>query len=144
MIRYVTPAIVLVLCTSIDAAPALKDRKDDDKVRIIGQWRIDALCMRGGRMDTERMGSFRFGSDGTCGITHNAGKENPALYTLDPSTNPRKMKWLNGAQKTEWVCLYELDGDKLKVAFVDQGTEAPNKIEPAPNLTIYYLKRSKD
>ena len=136
-------SLVLSIAPST-AAPGLKDRKDDDKARIVGNWKQEALCMRGGRMDTERTGSFRFGSDGSCGISSGGGKENGALYTLDPSTTPRRMKWLNGPEKTEWQCLYELDGDTLKVAFVDHGTEAPKKIEPAPNLTIYYLKRMKE
>ena len=63
---------------------------------------------------------------------------------LDVSKSPRRMKWLHGPTKTEWLCVYELEGDKLKLAFVDSGTEPPKKVEPANNLTIYYLKRVKD
>ena len=66
-----------------------------------------------------------------------------ATYSLDPQSSPRRMKWLHGRAKDKWICLYELIGDKLKVAFVDQGTDPPTKIEPAKNLTIYYLRRAK-
>lgn len=54
------------------------------------------------------------------------------------------MKWLNGPGMTEWLCLYEFAGDKMKLAFLDPRTGVPDKIEPAENLTIYYLKRLKD
>lgn len=145
MLRFTVVLASLVIATTANlAAPALKDKKDDDKTRIVGKWNQEALCMRGGRMDTERIGFVRFGADGSCGISMNGAAENPAIYSLDPSMNPRQMRWLNGPEKTEWQCLYEFDGDTLKVAFVDRGTEAPKKIEPSPNLTIYYLKRIKD
>ena len=54
------------------------------------------------------------------------------------------MKWLNGPEKTEWRCLYELDDDSLKIAFINAGTEIPATLEPSPNATIYYLKRIKE
>jgi uncharacterized protein (TIGR03067 family) len=126
------------------AAPALKDRKNEDRDRIVGVWVQESITVHGNASDSPQHRTFRFGKDGTCGITNGTGSENPARYTLDPSTSPRRMKWLNGPEMSEWQCLYELDGDSLKVAFVDQGTEAPNKIEPTRNLTIYYLKRVKE
>ena len=54
------------------------------------------------------------------------------------------MKWLHGPHKTEWRCLYELDDDTLKIAFIKAGNEMPPKIESGPNATIYYLKRIKE
>jgi uncharacterized protein (TIGR03067 family) len=126
------------------AAPALKDKKDQDGTRILGFWISDALSLQGNPPQGGSDYTFRFGTDGTCGIANGGGKEIGAQFTLDPSTTPHRMKWLNGPQLTEWLCLYELDGDTLKVVFVDAGTEAPQKIEPAKNLTIYYLKRQKN
>jgi uncharacterized protein (TIGR03067 family) len=135
----------LVLAATSMGAPALKDRKSDDKTRIIGRWAIEALSQRGEEGKTST-GMFRFAPDGACGITHGGPGSNEfgAVYTLDPSTTPGHMKWLNGPDRTEWDCLYEFDGDRLKVAFVDRGTELPKKIEPAGNLTIYYLKRVRE
>ena len=54
------------------------------------------------------------------------------------------MKWLNGPEKTEWRCLYEIEGDTLKVCFVDPDAEMPTALAPSKNSTIYYLKRIKD
>jgi uncharacterized protein (TIGR03067 family) len=125
------------------AAPALKGPKIDDATRILGQWNVDSLSTRGGESQPQSNVSIRFSKDGTCGIT-NGGREIAALYSLDPSQEPRRMKWLNGPEKTEWLCLYEFDGEVLKVAFVDRGSDPPRKVEPGNGLTIYYLRRMKE
>ena len=57
--------------------------------------------------------------------------ESGAPFPLLPVASPRRLQWLNGPDKAKWLCLYELDGDRLKLAFVDQGTDPPAKIEPA-------------
>ena len=143
--RHMTLALTwfTLSATASVAAPALKDRKIDDATRILGMWAQEAISVHGNEQNTQQQNTFRFGNDGTCGIV-TGSRENPAEYTLDVAKSPRQMKWLNGPAKTEWLCIYELDGDSLKVAFVDQGTEPPKKIEPAKNLTIYYLRRIKD
>jgi uncharacterized protein (TIGR03067 family) len=137
--------VCMVLATMTMAAPALKDRKNDDKSRIVGNWAIEALSVRGEESKSSS-GMVRFAADGSCGITHGPPGSNEfgAVYTLDPSTTPRRMKWLNGPDRTEWDCLYEFDGERLKVAFVDRDTQFPRTIEPTANLTIYYLKRVKE
>jgi uncharacterized protein (TIGR03067 family) len=138
-------ALLALPTAAILAAPALKDRKPDDGDRIVGVWAQESLSLRGQAPQGGQRSTFQFGKDGICGITNANGSQfPPSRYTLDPSSSPRRMKWLNGPEQTEWQCLYELEGDTLKVAFVDQGTEAPRKIEPTKNLTIYYLKRIKE
>jgi uncharacterized protein (TIGR03067 family) len=137
-------AALALPAAAIVAAPALKDRKKDDAELIVGVWSQESLSLRGQEPMGAQRGTFRFDKDGTCAIT-NANTQFPvSRYTLDPASSPRRMKWLNGTERAEWQCLYELEGDTLKVAFVDQGTEAPKKIEPTKNLTIYYLKRVKE
>jgi len=136
---------MLTLSASISvSAPALKDlKRERDSTRILGHWKLESLSLHGGQPDDGQGTTFRFSKDGSCGIT-NGSTENGAKYTLDASTTPARMKWLNGPQLTEWLCLYELEGDNLKIAFVDPNTEAPKKIEPTKNLTIYYLTRHKN
>lgn len=136
--------VCMVLAATGMGAPALKDRKPDDNARIVGHWAIEELSQRGEAGKTSS-GMFRFAPDGACGITNGSPGSNEfaAVYAIDPA-KPARIKWLNGPERTEWDCLYEFDGDRLKVAFVDRGTELPRKIEPAANLTIYYLKRVKE
>ncbi len=140
-------AIGFALAASgLSAAPIPKElKRDNDKVRILGKWKQEFLAMRGGEKQPDTSATFRFSPDGGCGITSgNATRENPSEYTLDAASTPRKMKWLNGPEKTEWRCLYELDGDSLKVCFIDHNTEVPAVLAPAANATIYYLKRIKE
>jgi uncharacterized protein (TIGR03067 family) len=139
--------VCVVLPTSFNhGAPALKERKDDDASRIVGRWVQEAISQRGSEPQPGRASVFRFGDDGACGLTLGVqgAKETAGKYALDPTKSPRRMKWLHGPALTEWLCLYQLEGDKLNVAFVDERTQPPQKIEPATNLTIYYLKRLQD
>lgn len=136
--------VLIVVATGTNGAPALKELKQEkDSARILGHWVVESLSVHGNMADNRSASSMRFSKDGTCGIT-NGSTENSAKYTLNASTSPTRMKWLNGPEMTEWLCLYEFDGDKLKIAFVDPNTEAPKKIEPAKNITIYYLARLKN
>src|SRR5438876_12122577 len=107
-------SILTLLCFAVSAtmsvaAPGLKDRKDEDRKRILGNWTQESLSQHGSEPKGGDITTFRFGSDGSCGITHGAqdGKEFGAQYSLDPSQMPRRMKWLNGLDLTEWVCVYE-------------------------------------
>ena len=140
--------VVLALAAAaLSAAPVPKELvRANDGRRIVGAWKQESLSVRGGEAQAGANGTtFRFRADGTCGITSGLGnRENSAEYTLDPKASPRRMKWLNGPEKTEWRCLYELEGDSLKVCFVDHQAELPAKLEPGPTSTIYYLKRSNE
>ena len=131
---------------AVQAAPVPKELRTNDNARILGKWKQEGLSMRGAAAQLEASNTvFRFGADGTCGIVNGLGnQEKPAEYTLDQTGFPRRMKWLNGAEKTEWRCYYELDGDSLKVCFIDQNAPLPAKLEPGQTATIYYMKRVKD
>ena len=111
--------------------------------RLTGSWSFNRLIEGQGSMPAY---TFRFSDDGACGIANANGHETPAEYTLDPSGTPKRMKWLNGAgpQRTEWRCVYELDGDGLKVGFVHPGTDIPADLTPHAGVTVYVLKRVTD
>lgn len=142
----------ILLATVVLAAPVPKElKKLEDSKAILGKWQGDVL----GQKVNGLTYVFRFGEDGTCGIsTGGVGKnvrESPAEYTLDSGQTPKRMKWLNGPEKSEWRCVYALDGDTLRVGFVHQGTEIPAEFtatggEPAlkGTVTIYELKRLRD
>ena len=139
---YLAIASLILCAASISAAPNLKERKDDDATRILGEWVVESISVHGG-VPSASNSTMRFGKDGTCGITNQGGKEMPAVYSMEGKGTPRRMQWLNGPDRTEWLCLYEFKDDSLKVAFVNRGMEAPDRIEPMANLTIYYLRKVK-
>ena len=135
-------ALLLVGSLAVSAPVPKAVKKADDAKLILGDW-------KGGTLNGAGVSSgeytFRFTDDGICGIGH--GKQTPSgdcAYTLDPSATPLKeMKWLNGAVKTEWRCVYELDGDTLRVGFVHQNKATPTTMTPSGDLTVYELKRVK-
>jgi uncharacterized protein (TIGR03067 family) len=137
--------LLLVLFVTVAfAAPVPKSLKRPTDARaILGRWQGDTLPARAG---AEPNYTFRFSDDGTCGITNRGpnARESGATYALLPDDKPRRMTWWNGPERTEWRCVYELDGDTLRVGFVHQGTAIPDTVQPSPGLTVYELKRAAD
>jgi uncharacterized protein (TIGR03067 family) len=136
--------LVLIVAVPAVAAPVPKAvKKKADAHAILGKWQ-GGLARAGQGNSTSHM--FRFGDDGKCGITNTPGngRENGAEYELHPEKSPRQMTWWNGTERTEWRCVYELDGDTLKVAFVHQGTDIPADAAPRAGVTVYELKRLTD
>ncbi len=144
--RHIPLILALALAgTAVRSAPIPKELRANDNARIAGKWKQEFLAMRGGEKQPDTNTTFYFEAAGKCAIGYGEGpSQNPSGYSLDPASMPRKMKWLNGPEKTEWRCLYELDGDSLKVCFIDHNTEVPAALAPAANATIYYLTRVKE
>ena len=124
----VPPAVFVTAFAA--AAPVPKEAmKPDDTKAILGRWQGNTLP----NPPTPHSFTFRFSDDGTCGITNvGAQQETPAEYTLDPAGTPKRMKWLNGRERAEWRCVYELDGDTLRVGFVPAGKDVPDSLDPKP------------
>jgi uncharacterized protein (TIGR03067 family) len=143
--RAIAIASLLLAALPSVAAPMPKEKNKEDRTLILGVWAQESLSQRGAEPQGKNAATtIHFDANGTCGITNGQGEAMVAVYSLDPKSSPRRMKWLHGPAKEEWICLYEFVGETLKVAFVDQDTELPTKIEPAKNLTIYYLRRPKE
>ena len=124
--------------SALSAAPVPKEiKRDNDEFRILGKWEQAFLSLHGAEKQADTTIAFHFEAGGKCSIAYGDGpSQNPSKYTLDGAPSPRRMKWLNGPEKTEWRCMYEVEGDTLKVCFIDSNTEMPTAISPAKNATI--------
>ncbi len=145
--RWIPILLLFAITSGTVAAPIPKEVKvGSDAQRILGKWQTEFLSSNGADKQLSTSSKFRFEADGKCAIQYgsNDANDSDSEFTLDVSSNPRRMKWLNGVAKQEWLCLYELDGDSLKIAFINAGTPVPDVIDPAQNATIYYLKRIKE
>jgi uncharacterized protein (TIGR03067 family) len=143
MIRLLRTLIACAAFTlPLVAAPVPKAvMKQSDEKAILGHWRGTTLPVSA----NQTVYTFCFSADGTCGIGHNGQAAlSDCVYSLDPSGTPKRMKWLNGSERTEWRCVYELDGDMLRIGFVPPNQEVPNNLELKNNLTVYELKRVKE
>ena len=145
--RWIPILLLFAITSGTVAAPIPKEVKvGNDAQRILGKWQTEFLSSNGADKQLSTSSIFRFEAEGKCAILHssNDANDSDSEFTLDVSSNPRRMKWLSGVAKQEWLCLYELDSDSLKIAFINAGTPVPDAIAPAQNATIYYLKRIKE
>jgi uncharacterized protein (TIGR03067 family) len=138
MIRFVLALAFGLGVPVAFAAPVPKAvKKKDDGTAILGRWQGIVLP----KAASNTVYTFRFADDGTCGLTTGSNDtESAARYTLDPTASPKRMTWNNGP---EWRCVYELDGDTLRIGFVS-GKEIPDNMELKNGLTVYELKRVTD
>lgn len=125
-------AIALLVGLAL-AAPVPKElKKKDDATAIIGTWKpaSTGTC------------HFKFNDDGTMRTWHspNIGSPIDWTYTLDPIATPKTMKLTTAKGKETHDCIYELDGDGLKIAFV-LGAKDPKKVEAGPGLQLYEQTR---
>lgn len=136
-------AIAFILATAVSAAPVPKAvKKQDDKSALVGTWKVSAVTINqtSSSLDTH---TFIFDADG--GVRTLFGNKNNSsdwTWTIDTTTNPRTMRWVSGpGTKNSWSCVYELDGDSLKVGFIAPGNKLPAKVEPTEGLTLYVMNR---
>jgi hypothetical protein len=123
----------LLFAGFVAAAPVPKAvKKKDDKELIVGTWKPanKGTCW------------YQFNADGTMQTWHGQGKGSPLdwTWTLDPNAAPKRMKLTRAVGSGVYDCLYELDDDALKIAFI-VGAIEPKKVEAAPGLQLYEQAR---
>lgn len=127
-------ALTLVIGLGVaPAAPVPKAvKKKDDAALVVGTWKPanNGTCW------------YQFNADGTMQTWHGLSKGSPLdwTWTLDPDTTPKRMKLTRAVGSGVYDCLYELDGDTLKIAFI-VGAIEPKKVEAAPGLQLYEQAR---
>jgi uncharacterized protein (TIGR03067 family) len=119
------PLLALALLVSLaSAAPVPKAvKKQNDAEQIVGSWKPVE-----GQTDW-----FEFTADGkmlTWDTGGSAGTGPPFTYTLDTTTDPKSMTWGDRNKTPLWDCVYELDGDTLRISYNRDG-KRPTKVEAA-------------
>jgi uncharacterized protein (TIGR03067 family) len=135
--RSIAPlALLALLVPPLVAAPVPKAVKvKGDAERIVGTWAPD-----GGKAEW-----YRFDADGTMSawVADHPNAPNAYTYTLDPTATPKRMTWtVKGEKAPYYHCVYELDGDRLKVVYVDSGKPWPAKVEAASGP--YFIDQTRD
>lgn len=78
-----------------------------------------------------------------------AGKDDKGTVSVDPSKKPKTMtiKGTEGPNKGKtMLCIYELNGDELKICYDLSGAEFPKEFKSEkgkPNLMLAVYKKSK-
>lgn len=130
------PLVAVVLVAALaPAAPVPKAvKKKDDKELIVGTWKPanKGTCW------------FQFNADGTLKTWHDPNAHSPLDWTWaieETDRLPKRIKLTRaGGGNESYVCIYELDGDGLKIAFI-VGAKDPQKVEAGPGLQLYEQTR---
>jgi uncharacterized protein (TIGR03067 family) len=66
-------------------------------------------------------------------------------YTLDPSTDPKRIDVDRGGEDGKALGIYSLDKDELKLCYAEPGAKRPSKFESKEGQRVFLLvlKRSK-
>jgi hypothetical protein len=131
------PLLVVVLLagfTPAHAAPVPKAvKKKDDKELIVGTWKPanKGTCW------------FQFNADGTMKTWHDPNAHSPLDWTWaieETDRLPKRIKLARAVGSGAYDCIYELDGDGLKIAFI-VGTKDPQKLEAGRGVELYEQTR---
>lgn len=138
------PLLALALLAGLAAAaPVPKSvKKVDDKTALVGTWQVTELTVNSRKTDTSYQ-TFTFDAVGKVTLRH--GKDATGgsswTWTIDDSASPRRMQWSTQPGRTDWDLVYEVDGDTLKVGFINKGAKPPASVVPAEGLTLYVMTR---
>src|SRR5262249_20141614 len=105
---------VALLVGLAPAAPVPKDlkKKQDDKALLVGTWKPVG----------NRTEWFKFDEDGQMKVWNTGGSAQtgvPYTWGIDPDADPKQMTWgdTSPQRRPQWDCLYELDGDVLRIVY---------------------------
>lgn len=139
------PLVLLTLLAGTTAAAPVPKavKKADDKTALVGTWRVTAETLNG-RNERVTDDTFMFDAEGILTIR----PKNPDMYKphwtfkLDSEASPRRMQLsLSVKGPFERELVYELDGDTLKVGFINKGANPPAAVEPGDGLNLFVMTR---
>lgn len=130
-----TLLVVCLLATPATAAPVPKTlKKKDDATLLVGTWKPAG----------KQSAWFQFAADGTLKTYSDPNGRSLQNWTWvleETERLPKRMKLTRaGGGNESFVCVYELDGDTLKIGFVVSG-QVPEKVEAAPGVQLYEQSR---
>ena len=136
-----TWAIAFDLAPESTAAPIPKDTGDAGL--IAGKWRAEKTFMNGKEVTGPLADNvFAFDDKGTMTWTLRGNRTVEYAFKLDPKQSPKTLSQKLKSNQAEFRCLYELEGDRLKLAIVKRDADVPKVIDGAnPDLTLYELRR---
>ncbi len=123
--------------TTAAPVPKAVKKKTDDATDLVGTWR----AVPGARDE-----SFQFTADGKMAAWSGKGGHGgsfPYTWTIDPTTAPKTMNWGDASTppRPQFECVYELNGDTLRIAYSTVGKRPANPTAAANGNFICDLVR---
>lgn len=137
---FASVAVSLAICLTANAEDAAKAT-----AKLDGKWMIVSM-VRNGKEEETLKGATRINKAGMYRVVDKDDKEivhgsftieagkNPSTMDMTPASGRYKGKKLLG--------IYQLDGDSLKVAFSETGTDRPTEFTGKPGVVYVIHKRS--
>ena len=113
MVRCIV--MMFVWASTLLAAPIPKEIKNvNDHRDILGTWQMVRHSNNGMKPTDVSDVAWVFEENGKAFILHlSTGFRAPMTYSIDPTTEPKRMDWSNGGNRP---AIYKLEGDKLITA----------------------------
>jgi uncharacterized protein (TIGR03067 family) len=141
--------ILTLAMLAFPSALAAQDKKSDpkaDAAGMKGKWKVVSTHFNGKEapmaVDSQRILEF---TDKEFTAYDGKKKGRTLSYTLDPSTDPKRIELALTGTEQKSLGLYVLDGDDLKLCYGEPGTDRPVKLESkeGEKTFLIVLKRIK-
>ena len=136
------PLVVLALLAGFTSvAPVPKSlKKAPDERALVGTWKC--FNENGQTSNNVFLQTFTFAADGGLRITDRDGHTSEWAWSIDAGQTPRQLKWVakppaSGASE----CVYHLDGDSLKLAYILRGRVQPEQLDAGQGYYVFQMTR---
>jgi uncharacterized protein (TIGR03067 family) len=138
--------IGLAAATLLLAAPAPDDPTKKDQEKIQGTWKVDSIQSPTGEPQAD-VADMRWTFDGEKLSVAKGGNEfKKGTFRLDASKKPPALDLVpDDKDEKPTACIYQLDGDTLKIAAGKAGGDRPTEFKPDKDagFGVVVLKRDK-
>jgi len=143
MMRYFLGFVVF----AITAGAALSvNAADTDEELLQGEWDLASIEVQGKTLPApvEKGGSIIFDKDGKLILKDPGKPDKIGKYKIDADKGPKQIDLTVSKDSEAMQGIYELDDDKLKMAFSAEGPKGRRPSEfKGENVLIVYWKRQK-
>jgi uncharacterized protein (TIGR03067 family) len=145
-------SLVAMIATAGWTAPVPKEKekaKPKDEEVILGTWRTKSMDVGDGAVpvpDGFQKLHYVFGDKSAMTMTRDGKAMLEATFKLDPEAKPKALD-MNRKDGQQVLCLYELDGDSLKLCLTQKpGAPRPAEMKGDANTVtiVFVMERVKD
>ncbi len=130
--------------------PMKKDPVKEDMKKLEGEWVIESY-IQGGQDHSATFGGGKMTRtiSGNRWTTSSIGQVTQYTFRIDPTKKPKTIDITmagDGTQKQTFLCIYEVEGDTLKLCQAQAGQNRPAKFEATNGndiLTVAKRKKAK-
>jgi uncharacterized protein (TIGR03067 family) len=135
---------MLPLMLALSLGAPLDEKPKDDQKALQGAWVVVAAELDGKEFK-EALKAVMTLKDDKLTVKLANGQTTEGTFKFDASAKPKTIDLIpNDDKKPKALCIYQLDGDKLKLCMIDKpGVDRPTEFKSGPNTYLLEFKREK-